>query len=137
MPVLFSPESTGSNSATPPVMQQTTAKKQLDFETTQMQLNIQKLENVFDMTQYQHNIKDYLLSASDHNILSMTDEMPPITTSDEKLGMKQSEWLKYAYNMPNESQRQQEILGMHYIHHYEDQEDEHIIIDLEKEQNDS
>jgi hypothetical protein len=59
------------------------------------------LENVFDMTQYQHNIKDYLISASDHNILSMTDEMPPITTSDEKLGMKQSDWLKYTYNLQN------------------------------------
>jgi hypothetical protein len=53
------------------------------------------------MTQYQHNIKDYLISASDHNILSMTDEMPPITTSDEKIGMKQSDWLKYNYNLQN------------------------------------
>ena len=26
---------------------------------------------------------------------------------------------------------------MHYINHYEDQEDEHIVIDLEKEQNES
>jgi hypothetical protein len=40
MPVLFSPESNGSYSATPPVMQQTTAKKMLDFEATELQLNI-------------------------------------------------------------------------------------------------
>jgi hypothetical protein len=47
------------------------------------------------MTHYHKNIKDYLISASEHNILSITDEMPPITTSDERLEMKQSEWLKY------------------------------------------